>query len=144
VQFRSIIDEEKDMRTAITIAGILLMSQIRFAGQAHAQQPGITRAELQRHDLDIPGREEVQARIDFAPGASFPRHSHPGDEIIYVLKGSPACEVEDRPPVTLNAGGVLFIPAGAIHAARNVGSGEAAELGTYVVEKDKPLVLLAK
>jgi hypothetical protein len=29
----------------------------------------------------------------------------------------------------------LFIPAGTIHSARNVGSGNAAELGTYVVEE---------
>jgi hypothetical protein len=31
------------------------------------------------------------------------------------------------------------IPAGTIHAAKNVGSGNAAELATYVVEKGKPL-----
>jgi len=34
---------------------------------------------------------------------------------------------------------VLFIPARAIHAARNVGSTPGAELATYVVEKGKPL-----
>ena len=52
-------------------------------------------------------------------------------------------EVEGKPPVTLKAGDVLFIPAGTIHAAKNVGSGNAAELATYVVEKGKPLVELA-
>ena len=49
-----------------------------------------------------------------------------------------------RPPVTLKAGEVLFIPAGTIHAATNVGSGNAAELATYLVEKGKPLVVLAQ
>jgi len=44
--------------------------------------------------------------------------------------------------VTLNPGGVLFIPAGAVHAVRNVGSGPASELATYVVEKGQPLVTL--
>jgi hypothetical protein len=34
-----------------------------------------------------------------------------------------------------------LIPAGAIHAAKNVGSGNAAELATYIVEKGKPLVV---
>jgi hypothetical protein len=48
------------------------------------------------------------------------------------------------PPVTLKAGDVLFIPAGTIHSARNVGTGRAAELATYIVEKGKPLVVLAK
>jgi hypothetical protein len=37
--------------------------------------------------------------------------------------------------VILKAGEVLFIPAGAIHSARNVGTGRAAEPATYIVEK---------
>jgi quercetin dioxygenase-like cupin family protein len=74
----------------------------------------------------------------------FPKHSHPGEEIVYVLGGSLEYEVEEKPPVTLKAGDVLFIPAGTVHAARNVGSGNAAELATYVVEKGKPLVVLVE
>jgi len=73
-----------------------------------------------------------------------PKHSHPGEEIIYVLEGTFEYEVEGKPPVTLKAGGVLFIPAGTNHSAKNVGSGTAAELATYIVEKGKPLVVLAK
>ena len=42
--------------------------------------------------------------------------------------------------MTLKAGEVLFIPAGTIHAAKNVGSVHAAELATYIVEKGKPLL----
>jgi mannose-6-phosphate isomerase-like protein (cupin superfamily) len=42
--------------------------------------------------------------------------------------------------VTLEAGEVLFIPARAVHSARNVGRGNGAELATYVVEKGKPLL----
>jgi oxalate decarboxylase/phosphoglucose isomerase-like protein (cupin superfamily) len=68
-----------------------------------------------------------------------PRHTHPGEEIIYVLEGLLEYQVEGKPPVTLKAGDVLFIPAGTVHAAKNVGSGNAAELATYVVEKGKPL-----
>ena len=49
-----------------------------------------------------------------------------------------------KPPVMLKAGDVLFIPAGTIHAAKNVGSGNGVELATYIVEKGKPLVVLAK
>jgi quercetin dioxygenase-like cupin family protein len=60
--------------------------------------------------------------------------------LIYVLEGALEYEVEGRPPVTLRAGDVLFIPARAVHAARNVGTGNGAELATYVVEKGKPLV----
>jgi quercetin dioxygenase-like cupin family protein len=109
-----------------------------------AQQPGIKRTDLQRHDLSVPGREVVQVRVDIAPGVVAPRHSHPGEEIVYVLEGSLEYEVEGKPPVTLHAGEVLFIPAGKIHAAKNVGSGNGAELATYVVEKGKPLVVVVK
>ena len=111
---------------------------------ALAQQAGTKRTDLQRHDLSVPGHEAVQARVDFAEGAAFGKHTHPGEEIIYVLEGSIEYEVEGKPPVTLGAGEVLFIPAGTVHAARNVGHGNAAELGTYVVEKGKPLVVLVK
>src|SRR4051812_42540138 len=54
-------------------------------GAQPARPPGTARTDLQRHDLSIPGREVVQLRVDFAPGASFPRHTHPGEEIIYVI-----------------------------------------------------------
>jgi len=99
---------------------------------------------LQQCDLSIPGREVIQTRVDIDPGAAFPKHMHPGEEIIYVIEGTIEYDVEGKPPATLKAGDVLFIPAGTIHAAKNVGSTNAAELGTYVVEKGKPLVVLAK
>jgi quercetin dioxygenase-like cupin family protein len=47
-----------------------------------AQEPGIRRTELQRHDLSVPGREVVQARVELDPGVAFGRHWHPGEEII--------------------------------------------------------------
>ena len=110
---------------------------------AQARPAGTTRTDLQRHDLSIPGREVFQARVDFAPGASFPRHTHPGEEIIYVLEGTLEYEVAGK-PVTLKAGDVLFVPTGTVHAARNVGDTPAAELATYVLEKGKPLTELVK
>ena len=110
----------------------------------HAQQPGITRTDALRHDLGVPGREVIQVRVDFAPGVAFGKHSHPGAEVAYVLEGTLEYQFEGEPPVTLGAGKALFIPAGTVHAARNVGAGNAVELATYIVEKGKPLVVLAK
>ena len=123
--------------------GVLLTGAAAYA-QPTAQAPGVTRADLQRHDLSIAGREAIQVRVDFGPGAIAPRHTHPGEEIVYVLKGSLEYQVEGKPPVTLKAGEVLFIPAGTVHAAKNVGSDNASELATYVVEKGKPLSTPAK
>jgi quercetin dioxygenase-like cupin family protein len=61
-----------------------------------------------------------------------------------VLEGSLEYQVEGRQPVTLRAGEVLFIPARAIHSAKNVGRDNGAELATYVVDKGKPLVVMVK
>ena len=108
------------------------------------QQPGVKRTLLQRYDLSAPGRELIQSRIDFEPGVAFGKHSHPGEEIIYVIEGLLEYQVEGKPPVTLKAGEVLFIPAGVIHAAKNVGRQNGAELATYVVEIGKPLLTMSK
>jgi quercetin dioxygenase-like cupin family protein len=122
----------------------LILASVLTQQMAQAQQPGIKRTDLQRHDLSAPGREAVQVRVDFAPGTAFGKHTHPGEEIIYVLEGSLEYQIEGKPPVTLKAGDVLFIPVGTIHAAKNVGSNTASELATYVVEKGKPLLTLVK
>ena len=111
---------------------------------ATQQVPGLHRIDLQRHDLSIPGREVIQNRVEIDPDAPAIRHWHPGEEIIYVLEGSLEYEIEGRQPMTVNAGEALTVPAEAVHAVRNVGGGNAAELATYVVEKGRPLLNLAE
>ena len=127
----------------MAIAALVIASSLAL-NTARAQQPGIKRTDLQRHDLSAPGREVIQVRVDFAPGVVAPRHSHSGEEIVYAIEGLMEYQVDGKPPVTLKAGEVLFIPAGTVHAVKNVGTVNAAELATYVVEKGKPLVVLAK
>jgi quercetin dioxygenase-like cupin family protein len=128
----------KTMRTLVTTA--LIVGGLFAQHAIRAQPAGIKRTDLQRHDLGIPGREAVQVRVDIEPGVLASKHTHPGEEIIYVVQGSLEYEVEGKPPVTLKPGDVLFIPAGTVHSARNVGSGTASELATYIVEKGKALV----
>jgi len=111
---------------------------------AEAQQNGVTRTDLQRHDLSAQGREAIQVRVELAPGVAFGKHIHPGEEVIYVLEGQLEYQIEDKPPVTLKAGDVLFIPAGTVHSARNPGSVRGSELATYIVEKGKPLLSIAE
>ena len=130
--------------TQIMALTVLIVGSGLALHVARAQQPGVTRNDLQRHDLSIPGREAIQTIVAIAPGVTAPRHSHPGEEIIYVLEGLLEYQLDGQPPVTLKAGDVLFIPAGVVHSAKNVGSGNGAELATYIVEKGKPLVVLAK
>jgi quercetin dioxygenase-like cupin family protein len=108
------------------------------------QLSGIKRTDLQQHDLSIPGREVIQNRVDVSPEAPAIRHKHPGEEIIYVLEGSLEYHLDGESPKTFSAGEALLVPAETGHAVKNVGTGNAAELATYVVEKGKPLVVVAE
>ncbi|WP_394834258.1 cupin domain-containing protein [Pendulispora rubella] len=125
-------------------AAVVIGGSVLALHAAHARPTGITRTELQRNDISVPGREAIQVRVGFEPGAGFGRHTHPGEEVIYVLEGSLEYEIDGKSPVTLHAGEVLFIPAGTVHAARNVGHDHGSELATYIVEKGKPLVTLVE
>jgi quercetin dioxygenase-like cupin family protein len=132
------------MKTVLVLGAAALLAGIGKAPDAQAQQAGTGRTDLQRQDLSVPGREVIQVRVDLAPGYVAPRHTHPGEEIIYVLEGTLQYEIEGQPTRTVKPGDVLFVPAGAIHTAANVGPRNGAELATYIVEKGKPLVTLAK
>src|ERR1700733_10584209 len=59
--------------------------------------PGLWRTSLQRYDLSVPGREMIQSRVDVEPGSPPIRHTHPGEELIYVLAGSLGDQI-DGPP----------------------------------------------
>jgi quercetin dioxygenase-like cupin family protein len=129
---------------ALVAANTLAPSAVLAQSTAPAQPPGIKRTDVLRSDFSVPGREVIQVLVEIAPGVAFPEHSHPGEEVAYVVKGSLEYALEGRPPVTLEAGDALFIPAGVPHAVKNVGSGEAAELATYIVEKGRPLLVLSQ
>ena len=104
----------------------------------------VSRTELARHDLSIGGREAIQVRVDFPRGTGAPNHSHPGEEIAHILRGTIEFRIDGRPPEILKAGDTRFIPAGTVHSARNTGRGVASVLATYIVEKGKPLVMPAR
>ncbi|WP_085582301.1 MULTISPECIES: cupin domain-containing protein [unclassified Pseudomonas] len=121
------------------------------AGLAQAAQPapapqnwqqGLSRTDLVRQDLGTADREVIQARVDFAPGITSPRHAHPGVEVAYVISGTFEYRLEGRDPVTLKAGDSLFIPAGVAHIAKNIGTDKGSELATYIVKKGEPLLIL--
>jgi hypothetical protein len=115
-------DDMKPFTRVLALSGPMLAGAL-VLHSAPAQTPALRRTELQQHDLAIAGREVVQVRVDFAPGAGAPKHTHPGEEVVFTIEGS----MEYR-----------------LHSARNVGSGGAAELATYIVEKGKPLVVVVK
>jgi quercetin dioxygenase-like cupin family protein len=137
---RSVIPDttrrEADMSTAQQ-HGDIPDTAVQFA-------PGLWRTSLQRYDLSVPGREMIQSRVDVEPGSPPIRHTHPGEEIIYVLAGSLEYQIDGQPAKVYHAGQALTVPAGAIHAVRNTGTGTGTALATDIVEKGKPLLTVAQ
>jgi quercetin dioxygenase-like cupin family protein len=84
----------------------------------------------------------LQNRVDIGPEAPVVRHKHPGEEIIYVLEGSLEYVIDGVAATTYKAGDALMVPADTVHSVRNVGSGPASELATYIVEKGKPFLVI--
>ena len=128
--------------TRIVAVAVLIVGSGLALHVARAQQPGIKRTDLQRHDLSVPGREVVQVRVELdSAGVVFPKHAHPGEEIVYVVEGALEYEVDRHVPPVHAQG-----RRGPVHPGRNpprgenLGSSNAAELATYIVEKGKPLV----
>ena len=125
------------MRTAATI--VVAFGLAVLAVGLGAQQTGFKRTTLQQSPLSVPGRESVTAIAEFQAGATVGRHTHPGEEIGYILEGAIVLEQEGKPPVTLGVGKTLFIPAGTVHNATNKTSAVARVLANYIVEPGKPL-----
>jgi quercetin dioxygenase-like cupin family protein len=137
------------MRTAQLIAAVALVAVTDVQSlDAKAQDNmfgGLKRTEtLPPHDFSVSDHEISQSLVEFAPGTSAPRHFHPGEELIYVVKGTLEYDLDGQPPAVVKTGQSLLIPYGIVHGVKNVGSDTAIELGTYVAEKGKPLITLAK
>src|SRR4051794_34101612 len=124
------------------VFGMLLASA--SAVLLFSQASGVQRTVVHKADVSVPGREAVIARVELAPGASAGRHTHPGDEISYVIDGEAEIIVQGQPTRKVKAGDGFVIPAGAIHDAHNTGSTPLKLAGIYVVEKGKPLATPAK
>jgi quercetin dioxygenase-like cupin family protein len=126
--------------TAIVATAGLLTAAVR-AGQA---QPTFTRTMLQDQPLSIKDRHAVMSRSEFQPGAESGRHFHPGEELGLVLEGSLELTIDGKAPVRLKAGDVIFMAPGAVHNAKNVGTGPLKVVSTYILEVGKPLATPVK
>lgn len=102
----------------------------------------LRRTEVQRGPSSIPGREIVQVLTEIPVGVESGWHTHPGEEVGYILAGTVEMRIEGRPPVTLQTGDGFIIPPGTPHDAVDVGPGTGQMLSTYVVETGRPLVTL--
>jgi quercetin dioxygenase-like cupin family protein len=124
-------------RKILTIAAI--PGALMLAGAALAQPTALQRTIVQTQDVSVPGREAVVARVEIAPAGVAGWHTHPGDEISYIMEGEVELLIAGKPSRVYKAGEGFVIPAGTVHSAKNSGSVPVKLVGVYVVEKGKPL-----
>lgn len=74
-----------------------------------APQPGVTTRRFDSDGMTI-------VRYEFAPGAAFPLHSHPEEQVVIVLRGHVRFTVDER-PVQLGPGDVCHVGPHVPHGA---------------------------
>ncbi|MBA3907014.1 MAG: cupin domain-containing protein [Pseudonocardiales bacterium] len=107
---------------------------------AHDELAGrLKRTEIQHSPSSIPGREIVQVLTEIPVGVDSGWHTHPGEEVGYILGGTVQMMIKDRPTLLLNTGDGFLIPPNTPHNALDLGPDTGMMLSTYIVEVDKPL-----
>jgi quercetin dioxygenase-like cupin family protein len=112
---------------------------VRQSERADALAATLKRTEIQRGALSIPGREMVQVRTEIPPGVASGWHTHPGEEVGYIIAGTVRMEIQDRPTLILNAGDGFLIPPRVPHNALDLGPDTGLMLSTYIVETGQPI-----
>ncbi|MCU1603605.1 MAG: hypothetical protein JWP46_70 [Modestobacter sp.] len=102
----------------------------------------LTRTEVQRGPSSIPGREIVQVLTEIPAGVESGWHTHPGEEVGYIVAGTVAMMIADKDDLALHAGDGFLIPPRTPHNARDTGPGTGRMLSTYIVEVGEPLATL--
>src|SRR3954464_15373740 len=103
----------------------------------------LTRTEVQRKPSSIVGREIVQVLTEIPCGVESGWHTHPGEEVGYIVGGTVQMSIEGRPTLRLNAGDGFLIPPRVAHNALDLGPDTGMMLSTYIVETGEPLTTLA-
>ena len=125
---------------AVVLATVLSASALgSLAPRANAQSVGVSSKPLLRTTVSGDSvKESVILSIEFAPGATTGRHTHPGDEYAVVLQGTLELRIEGQDARRVTAGEAYHNPQGVVHETRNVGDSVAKTVATFIVEKGKP------
>ena len=99
----------------------------------------LARTEIQRELFSVPGREIVQVRTEIPAGVASGWHTHPGEEVGYIVAGTVRMQIRDRPTLVLHSGEGFCIPPGTPHNALDLGPDTGVMLSTYLVEQGQPL-----
>jgi quercetin dioxygenase-like cupin family protein len=94
----------------------------------------LKRTEIQHATSSIPGRDIVQVLTEIPAGVESGWHTHPGEEVGYLIAGHVQMRVKDKPTLDLGAGDGFLIPPGTPHNALDLGPETGRMLSCYIVE----------
>jgi quercetin dioxygenase-like cupin family protein len=103
----------------------------------------LKRTEIQHRSSSIDGREIVQVRTEIPAGVASGWHTHPGEEVGYIVAGTVQMEIKDQATLTLHAGEGFLIPPRTPHNALDLGPETGVMLSTYIVEIGEPISSVA-
>jgi quercetin dioxygenase-like cupin family protein len=120
------------------ICSMLIAASFCASGPYAQQGEPIKRTLLQRGDFPGDKMATQLMLIEIVPNGVVARHTHPGGEVGYVLEGTIEFTMGEGPPKVFRQGDTYMIPVNTAHIAK-AGPAGAKLVGTFVVEKDKPL-----
>lgn len=110
------------------------------AGHGFAHETAVKRTEVRKEDGSVPGREAVIATVEIPNGQATGRHTHPGDEISYVLEGQAELTIDGGEAHVYKQGEAYVITQGKVHSVRNVGPGPLKLVAVSYVVKGLPII----
>lgn len=88
----------------------------------------------------VPDKQIVLGTSSLAPETAIGFHTHPGDEIGYVRKGTLILKIRGHPDRILKAGDTFFNARGAVHSLVAAPGGDGGiAVSTWTIDKDQPL-----
>jgi len=125
---------------ALSAVAVLATTGTSLARQQGAQPSPLKRTVLQTHALvTAPGHDGITVLAELAVGASAPRHTHPGEEFVYVLEGTATFDMAGQPLLSIKPGDAFFIPPNTPHVAKNTGKVPLKLLSNYIIPTGQPL-----
>lgn len=127
----------------VLLPGLLLLTGgVAIAHDNHAMSGLHIEQQVQAPLKDINSLSVLTVTLD--PGYREPLHTHPGEEVIYVLSGSGQLWL-DGEALPLQVGDFYHVRAGQQKAIDNSGSGAPLVVLAYLaLEADKPILELVQ
>ena len=122
-------------------ASLVAVIALSLNAVADDLKPQPRREILNRYDQsEVAGKEIVIGTAAIPAGAAIGYHTHPGDEVGFVLKGTLTLKTRGLPDRVLHAGDSFFNVRGAVHSVAADANGDGGTAAsTWIVDRDKPL-----